>query len=111
MGLLRNMIIKYKMRKSPVKYLRSIGVTIGDNVEIYPTANFGTEPYLISIGDNVRIMTNSIVFGDITIGNNVVIGAGSVVFKNIPSDCVVVGNPARIVKKEGVKTNILLWFI
>ena len=60
------------------------------------------------IGDNVRIMTNSIVFGDITIGNNVVIGAGSVVFKNIPSDCVVVGNPARIVKKEGVKTNILL---
>ena len=32
-----------------------------------------------------------------------VIGAGSVVFKNIPSDCVVVGNPARIVKKEGVK--------
>lgn len=51
------------------------------------------------IGDNVKICTGAIVCGDITIGNNVIIGAGSVVFKSIPDNCVVVGNPARIIKR------------
>ncbi len=54
-----------------------------------------------TIGDNVSINTGSIVIGDINIGNNVVIGAGSVVVKDIPDNCVVVGNPARIIKKDG----------
>ena len=39
------------------------------------------------------------VLGSVTIGDNVKIGAGSVVVKSIPSDCVAVGNPARVVKK------------
>ncbi len=52
------------------------------------------------IGDNVRIMANSVVFGNIKIGNNVTIGAGSVVTKDIPDNCVVAGNPARIIKRN-----------
>lgn len=32
------------------------------------------------------------------IGNNVMIGAGSVITKDIPSDVVVAGNPAKIIK-------------
>lgn len=60
------------------------------------------------IGDNVRIATNSLVLGDVKVGDNVIIGAGSVVVKNIPSNCIVVGNPARIVKKNGEKVNNLL---
>ena len=56
-----------------------------------------------TIGDNVSIYTGSIVIGDIIIGNNCVIGAGSVVVKSIPDNCVVVGNPAKIIKKDGVK--------
>lgn len=60
------------------------------------------------IGDNVSIMTGSVVFGNITIGNNVTIGAMSVVFKSVPDNCVVVGNPARIVRRNGEKVNIKL---
>ena len=48
------------------------------------------------------------MFGGITIGDNVIIGAGSVVTKDIPSNCVVVGNPARIIKQDGERVNILL---
>lgn len=52
-----------------------------------------------TIGNNVKIMTGATVFGPITIGNNVTIGAGAVVFSDVPDDCTVVGNPARIVKR------------
>ncbi|WP_082422558.1 hypothetical protein [Aquimarina longa] len=59
-----------------------------------------------TIGDNVSVNTGAIIIGDITIGNNVVIGAGAVVVKDIPNDCVVVGNPARIVKKDGKRVEV-----
>ncbi|PKB44655.1 serine O-acetyltransferase [Cellulophaga sp. RHA19] len=52
-----------------------------------------------TIGNNVSIYTGAIVIGDITIGNNVKIGAGTVVVKNVPDNCVVVGNPGRIIIK------------
>lgn len=45
------------------------------------------------------------MIGDITIGNNVVIGAGSVVTKSVPDNCTVVGNPARIIRRDGIKVN------
>lgn len=60
------------------------------------------------IGDNVRICTNSVVFGPITIGDNVVVGAGTVLCKSVPANCSVVGNPARIISKDGQKCNIEL---
>ena len=49
------------------------------------------------IGNNADIGSNVCIIGPITIGNNVKIGSGSVVVKDVPSDCVVVGNPARII--------------
>lgn len=52
------------------------------------------------IGDNVKICANSMVLGGITIGNDVTIGAASVVLESVPDGCVVVGNPARIVKRK-----------
>ena len=55
------------------------------------------------IGNNVSIYTGAIIIGDIMIGDNCVIGAGAVVVKNVPDNCVVVGNPGRIVKKDGEK--------
>lgn len=45
------------------------------------------------IGDNVTLGVNVTIIGNVTIGDNVTIGAGSVVVKNIPSNCVAVGNP------------------
>lgn len=50
------------------------------------------------IGNNVNIGAHVCILGDIEIGNNVIIGAGSMITKSIPSNCVVVGNPARIIK-------------
>ncbi len=60
------------------------------------------------IGDNVRIMTGATVFGGISVGNNVTIGANTVVNKDVPDNCVVVGNPARIVKLNGERVDIKL---
>ena len=53
------------------------------------------------IGNNVDIGANVCIIGGITIGDNVIIGAGSVVTRDLPSNCVVVGNPARFLEKEG----------
>ena len=52
----------------------------------------------IVIGDDVWIGGGAIVLAGVTIGHRSVIGAGSVVTKDVPSDVVVLGNPARVVK-------------
>ena len=50
------------------------------------------------IGDNVTLGVNVTIIGPVTIGNNVIVGAGSVVVKDVPANCVVAGNPAKIIK-------------
>lgn len=81
---------------------------IGPNVQIYTPhhpLNYlerceGKEySYPVSIGSDCWIGGGSIILPGITIGDRTVIGAGSVVTKDIPSDCVAVGNPA-VVKKR-----------
>ncbi|WP_166647975.1 DapH/DapD/GlmU-related protein [Hymenobacter sp. UV11] len=57
----------------------------------------GSKPVII--GDNVWLGMNTCVLPGITIGDNSIVGAGSVVTKNIPSNEIWVGNPARFVKK------------
>lgn len=52
------------------------------------------------IGDNVIINAGSKIIGPVRIGNNVEIGANSVVVKDVPSNCVVAGIPARILKSN-----------
>jgi acetyltransferase-like isoleucine patch superfamily enzyme len=59
------------------------------------------------IGNFCVIGTGSIIMSGICIGDQVVVGAGAVVTKDVPSNCIVVGNPARIIKTnikmEGIK--------
>lgn len=50
------------------------------------------------IGNHVQIGANVCIIGDVKIGDNVIIGAGSVVVKDVPSNSVVVGNPAKVIK-------------
>lgn len=50
------------------------------------------------IGDNVFIGMNSIILMGSKIGDNVIIGAGSVVSGVIPNNCVVAGNPAKVIR-------------
>ncbi|XPP92467.1 sugar O-acetyltransferase [Photobacterium leiognathi subsp. mandapamensis] len=53
----------------------------------------------ITVGDCVWIGAGAIILDGVTIGDRSVIGAGSVVTKDIPADCIAVGNPCRVVKK------------
>ena len=52
------------------------------------------------IGNNVYISTGAKILGPVTIGDNVMIGANAVVVKNVPSNCVVAGVPAKILKEN-----------
>lgn len=70
------------------------GVTIGKG-----RANKEGRIYPI-IGNNVEVYANAVVFGGINIGNNVKIGAGTVVNKDVPDNCIVVGNPGKIILKD-----------
>jgi|688.fasta_scaffold14739_6 serine O-acetyltransferase len=55
------------------------------------------------LGDNVRVTAGAKVLGAIAVGDNVTIGANAVVVKDVPSDCVVVGIPAYIIERNGIK--------
>ena len=85
-------------------------VTISHNVMIFahsnPTANLflKKEQYprkveTVRINDGAVINPGAIITSGITIGKNSLISVGSVVVDDVPDNCVVVGNPARVVKK------------
>lgn len=56
------------------------------------------------IGKNCFIGVKAIILPGVTIGDEVIVGAGSVVTKDVPSNSVVAGNPARIIR-QGIKMN------
>lgn len=56
------------------------------------------------IGRQCFIAADALILCGITIGNNVVVGAGAVVTKDVPSNTVVAGNPARIIR-QGISTS------
>lgn len=53
----------------------------------------------ITIGDDCWIGGHAVINPGVTLGDNVVVGSGAVVTKSFPSNVVLVGNPARIIKK------------
>lgn len=70
---------------------------IGQNTTIGGRSKSVSAPI---IGDNVYIGAGSRILGDITIGDNVVIGANAVVIESLPSRCVAVGIPAKVIKNN-----------
>lgn len=62
-----------------------------------------TKPKKILINDNVWLGRNVMILPGVIIGSNSVVSANSLVNKSIPSNCIVAGNPAKIVKKISKK--------
>ncbi|MDR6910702.1 maltose O-acetyltransferase [Rhodococcus fascians] len=80
---------------------------IGPNVQLLtPTHPIDPEPRRnkfesalpIAIGDNVWLGGGVIVCPGVSIGDNSVIGAGSVVTRDVASNVVAAGNPARVLR-------------
>ena len=98
------------------------GVVIGANchfghsVLINRSASIGHDA---EVGDYVTIGPGSVICGNcqiqpgvfigaaaticpqVTLGRNSIVGAGAVVLKDVPPDCTVAGNPARVLKNKG----------
>ncbi len=55
------------------------------------------------IGEKCFIGANAIIMAGVIIGNQVIIGSGAVVTKDIPSNSIAVGNPAKVIK-SGIST-------
>src|SRR6202453_2862044 len=81
-------------------------VMIGPNVSII-TSGHPLEPSLrrtttigkpVVIERNVWIAAGAIIIGGVTVGENSVVAAGSVVTRDIPSNTLVGGNPAKIIR-------------
>lgn len=70
---------------------------IGQCVTIGGKSKFYEVPV---IGDNVEINAGARVLGPIHIGDNVIIGANAVVVKDVPSNCIVAGVPAKVIKSN-----------
>ena len=121
MNMIKHLIEKRKRTVNTVEFWRGKGAKIGSGCSIHPSAELGSEPYLITIGNDVRLnsgvtcvthdggcwvprrlyseWSDADLFGQIKIGNNVHIGTNSVI---MPGVCignnVIVGCGAVVTK-------------
>ena len=75
-------------------------ITIGTGVTVGQT-NRGKKKGAPVIADNVWIGTNAVVVGNVNIGTDVMIAPNAFVNIDVPPHSIVVGNPAKIISREG----------
>ncbi len=99
---LTHLISIVKCKSNPIKYFKKRGVKFGENCKIYAPRPglFSTEPWLVTIGDNVYIgigvqfLTHDmgtllfpekdfVICGNINVGNNVVIGMDAMIMPGV----------------------------
>ena len=104
MKMIRKILAWYQKKQNPIGYARKIGVTIGNNCKLITSPNWGSEPWLISIGNHTEVSfdvafvthdgatwvfrneeayEDVVKFGRINIGNDCFIGAKSVILPGV----------------------------
>lgn len=135
--IIKKFLPSFFFESKNIRDFKRFGGVIGKNSVVFSDVFFGSEPYLIkignncrisygvkfathdggvwvlrnkpslkdadvfgkiTIGDNVNIGWNAIILPGVTIGDNCVIGAGAVVTKDVPSNSVAAGCPARVIE-------------
>lgn len=97
-----------------------MGVVIGGNAKVGKRCHIGAGAVLagviepanakpVIVEDDVMIGANAVILEGVHIHKGAVIGAGTIVLKDVEKDSIVVGNPARVIKKTRNfdKTSIL----
>jgi acetyltransferase-like isoleucine patch superfamily enzyme len=64
------------------------------------TQGFPSDFGPVKIGNNVWLPARCIVLPNVTIGDDSVIGIGSTINKDIPSGCLAVGSPCKVIKEN-----------
>jgi len=106
----------YISPKAYIDHHKSFSVEIGDNCYITrdciildhtqekqggPLKLWGEIEYgSVKIGNNVFVGVKSVIMPGVTIGDNVIIGAMSLVTKDIPSDVIAFGQPAKVIRSN-----------
>lgn len=86
------------------KSINPMGIHIGDRTWVLREAMILAHDHCRAlkadtrIGDDCVIGIRSIILPGVCIGDQCVIGGGSVVTKDIPSGCIAVGNPAKVIR-------------
>lgn len=111
--IINKLYIQYLLKRKPFEYAKYVGVNVGEGTRFMGPEHgmFGTEPFLISIGENclitgeVKFITHdgsvyhlkkkfpkADLFGRINIGNNVFIGYRTIILPGVTiGDNVVIG--------------------
>ena len=70
---------------------------ISNNHDLYERQVITCKP--VHIGKNAWIGAGATILPGVTVGDNAVVGAASVVTRDVEADMIVVGNPARFIKR------------
>jgi len=88
-------------RESKASHLTYLGdATVGEKTNIGAgtiTCNYdGKNKHATTIGDNVKIGSDTMLVAPVKVGDGAVTGAGSVITRDVPPDTLVVGAPAKV---------------
>lgn len=133
MNIVNKLKIRFATPKRRAELVKKCcDIQLGEHCEIHRNVNFGSEPYLISIGDHVRItnnvqfithdggiwvlrylekykMENADIVGGIRIGNNVHIGVNTIIMPNVCiGNNVIIGCSSVVTKNVPDNTNTIV---